>query len=627
MTNLDLAAIAKLGLVDDMDIDDANLEDDEGLLAELAGLQQPKKDPAMLRAEALRLKREALALKRAGQSIEAVKKLREAKALEQQAVADPKEVQRRELPAMEALAQVAVPDPDVQIHELVLSNPADDVDDPDLAAEMAALSGESSDGGKPAVQKAPIQKKTVVQPATDEVLELKKRAIALKRAGDLEGAIACLKQAKAMEAAPEKALDRVKEVRRVQTKKDIEKAWRGYREALDVAMKGAVADAKRRLADGDTDGARTTTSRARELKSMLEAAGRMDTSEEPPTYQLIEVKDRAPRIFRDVPEDKGAMTFSRLRFPCSSKDDGHHKLKVKLKWDFAGGQAQGESDLVDLVQQGSWLVCDATVDVSVGLDAGLVAARKLLKKPASPDNLPEKRRLEVAKRTAAKFARAKLQVDAYVAYGGLGGLFGRRETLAGKAKVALEPLLTKASLKDTAKLRADHDAPPVLSRGGQFDVQVRLREPLRDPDIVDVVARRDILILEETKAPAPPKPSQRQEEAPPEAECRDPHAPTLLLSDRVLDAEIAAAEKGNDLAATARRLALATASQLLVAEVNSGKLTPASYADRISKRKDADIVLARWLAANGRPHDAVRVKNRITLVNDELKELRDAGEI
>jgi len=117
---------------------------------------------------------------------------------------------------------------------------------------------------------------------------------------------------------------------------------------------------------------------------------------------------------------------------------------------------------------------------------------------------------------------------------------------------------------------------------------------------------------------------------PPAAECKDPHAPTLLLSDRVLEHEIAladAAVKDNDLAATARRLALATAHQLLVAEVESQKLTPAVYAQRIAQRRQADVVLATWLQANDRPHDALRVRKRAALMGDELAELRDAGQI
>jgi len=121
---VDLASIQKLGLIDEEAIDEEGLEDDEALLAEFAELQGTapkvvKKDPAMLRAEATKVKREALALKRAGQQQEAIAKLREAKALESEAeegtvskkeAEDSPGTKASEMPAMEALAQVALPD-------------------------------------------------------------------------------------------------------------------------------------------------------------------------------------------------------------------------------------------------------------------------------------------------------------------------------------------------------------------------------------------------------------------------------------------------------------------------------------------------------------------------------------
>ena len=69
----------------------SSVEDDPELLAELAGLgpapEEPPRDAAALRAEALARKKDALRLKRAGDTKAAVLALREAKKLEEEAAA------------------------------------------------------------------------------------------------------------------------------------------------------------------------------------------------------------------------------------------------------------------------------------------------------------------------------------------------------------------------------------------------------------------------------------------------------------------------------------------------------------------------------------------------------------
>ena len=112
----------------------------------------------------------------------------------------------------------------------------------------------------------------------------------------------------------------------------------------------------------------------------------------------------------------------------------------------------------------------------------------------------------------------------------------------------------------------------------------------------------------------------------PQNELDDPRGVALLVSDAVLDAEIAKHDASSGaLEVVALRLALVAAQQLLHAEVGNGSLTPRAYAARVKDRADADRRLAGHLRRLGRTRDAAAVVARVKIADAELAEMAEGG--
>ena len=241
----------------------------------------------------------------------------------------------------------------------------------------------------------------------------------------------------------------------------------------------------------------------------------------------------------------------------------------------------------------------------------------------------------------ARFGRGKLTLELYTAPGGT--FFGKRESLAAKCRVPLEALLTKNELNDSdptcGRVKLEDDAHDALAKhGAHLTFALNVREPLRDALVVEVPGRPDVRVDDATWPPTPSGTSKaavacaerettdRRQRAPPPNELAHPHAPTLLVSDAVLDAEILKYdENATALDLVAGRLALVAAQQLLHAEVNNGTLTPRGYAARVKDRRDRDQLLALYLHKHNRKEDAAKVLRRVKIADAELLEMDQGG--
>lgn len=549
----EIEAMGKLGLGldddDDVEIDEEFLEDDEELLAEYATLQDAPQPSAEERVKTL--KEEALQLKRSGDTAGAVAKMREARTIE------------LEMPAMEALSEVALP--------------------------------------------STVEEKEEV--CFDVVEATKRKAIALKKSGDVQGAIALMRKAKALETGTAQ-LERVEQVK-------YQKEWKEFRRAAEAALADCVRDGRASLKKGDRRSAERATLRGKELKSMLQSA--TDDSQPPPDWRKADVTESRVFVDETVPEGIILVEMSTLTFH-------HHesiiptRFRVKAKVAQVDGHVrEAETDALDFPPSS-----EEKIVLRIDLGSKIVQESRLCKKEGSAS----------AKRAMARLGRAKLYLEVW-AWGANGNfvanIFARKESLAFKARVSMEALLDDSSHSEHVKLRKVADSPHDGLRSAKLDLRLALREPFRSHKLKTTVVRHDIEIL--GLLPSPPSTTQGNFSSsssaastkPPDSECADPHAPTLLMSDKVLDFELSlVADNTGDLASNARRLAIDTAKQLLQAEVDSGKLSPSAYAERVKLRLDADKVLALWLGRQpDRSQDALRVMKRIKLAQTELEELKD----
>lgn len=587
--DIDISAISTLGLVDEND--DAIITDevdDPDVLAEYAALESGR---MTLDAEVKALKVSAVQLKRAGDATGAIAKLREAKALE--ARADKQELV--EMPAMEALSEVVLPgDED-------LSCLSED-DERLLAKELGGISKKDTGDGR----------------------SLKLEALERKRKGDVQGALELMRRSKVIEAGAT-ALKKIEVIQRC----GYEAEWRGFRSAVNGALHDCVRDGKKAAQDGDRAAAARAAQRGKQLKAMLQSP--VDTSAPPPKWHRADVIEERRVIDENVEAGIVVIRFEDLSLVCDPSGGASMpaRCRPRVRLELGDGVSIfAETEPVDLDASRMPVLVAPSTELGLVLDKKALANSQLCKMRVANDS-HTKRAIEAAKRAMTKLARAKLYVELWVSgssAGGLSGLFSRREILAFTAKTTLEPLIDRAYHSRALKLRRHEDPVPTL-RAASLVLHLSLREPLRDPLVQRIVVRRDINVelpaADNEKAPLRAAAVAAHQNVPPPIERDDPHGPTLLLSDKVLDHELSLVTATSaDLAATARKLSLQTAKDLLESEVNSGNLTPEAYAERIKARLARDKVLALWLGKqSGRKSDAARVLKRIKLAQEELAEL------
>lgn len=590
--DIDLSAFSTLGLVDDNDDElMTEEEDDPDLLAEYMALESGK---MTLEDEVKALKLSAVNLKRAGDTTGAIAKLREAKVL----AAKAEQQESVEMPAMEALSEVVLPG-----EENVQCSLSEN-DEMLLAKEL---------GGMPKNE-------------VGHRRSLKEEALERKRKGDVQGALELMRRAKAIEASAA-VLQNVEEIQRC----GYEAEWHAFRSAVNGALQDCVRDGKKAVQDGDRAAAARAAQRGKQLKAMLQSP--IDASSPPPKWQRADVIEERRVINENVEAGIVVIRFEDLSLVCNPNGGDHMptRCRPRVRLEIGDGASIfAEAEPLELDASRMPVLVAPSTELGLALDQKAVANSQLCKMRIANDS-HTKRAIEAAKRAVTKLARAKLYIELWVSgssAGGLSSLFSRRELLAFSAKTTLEPLIDRANHSRPLKLRRHEDPLPAL-RAASLVLHLSLREPLRDPLVQRTVVRRDIHVelpvADNEKAPLPAATVAADQNLPPDAEREDPHGPTLLFSDKVLDYELSLiTSTSTDLATTARKLSLQTAKDLLESEVSSGKLTPKAYAERIKARLAKDKILALWLGKqSGRNADAARVLKRIKLTQEELAELAE----
>ena len=495
-----------------------------------------------------------------------------------------------------------------------------DDDDPELLAELAALTGAA-----PAPAKDPAALRA-------EALALKRQALALKRAGDAAGAVALLRRAKALEAGTA-AVAGAAAAAAKGTSRD--EGWRRLVAAVDAALKACVAEARAKIAAKDRAGAEALAARCRELKALAARAARSRAAGgAPPAWRATTATSRRRVVDGDVGEAALRVGVRSLRLPLAARArDGQAPRGApkyaRVAWalsDGCGATGAGRTELarLALASDGRSLVCDFVdcLAADCTLDGALVAAATASRGGAASVKQAH---------ALSRFGRGKLCLDVTTAPGG--AFFGKRESVHARAKVGLDGLLSAAAVDDAhasaGRVRSEDDASPVFARhGARVAFGLSLREPLREPAYETVAGRPD---LEVDEATWPRDPGGALRAAPPAAnvpqnELDDPRGVALLVSDAVLDAEIAKHDASSGaLEVVALRLALVAAQQLLHAEVGNGSLTPRAYAARVKDRADADRRLAGHLRRLGRTRDAAAVAARVKIADAELAEMAEGG--
>ena len=241
--------------------------------------------------------------------------------------------------------------------------------------------------------------------------------------------------------------------------------------------------------------------------------------------------------------------------------------------------------------------------------------------------------------TAMHFARRSATFEIFKKK----GLFG--SSAIAKCAVELAPLLTQCEVDEWLPFCKPGPGRTTARQRGELRVGLAVHSPLKEPQTllverrtlqvgpwpVPVSARTGAAALA-APAPAAAAPAAAAPAAPaaapspaaaarfasvPETERASPHDPSLLVSNNVLDAEIEATV-GDDLNTVVRRTLLQGRVDLLVAEVQSGKLDMPGYCARVSQRLRKDQLLALWLREAGRRDDALRVLKRAKAMKAEL---------
>ncbi|KAJ1457752.1 hypothetical protein M885DRAFT_615173 [Pelagophyceae sp. CCMP2097] len=476
----------------------------------------------------------------------------------------------------------------------------------------------------------------------ERVAALKQEALALKKAGDLDGALKALRKAKALERgeAFEKdvsvALDRVAQVVKPHAER-----WLALAEALQAATKAAAAEAKRLVLRGDRETANDVTQRARELRTMFDAAtmraGSGERAPPCPGWSNTTVVSRERVVDADVPAECVCVEVRGVSVALSTENRSKWPKHAQVRWELTGVTKElvkGQTAVVPLVPSAdgkSVLEAAFSSMTRVALDPKLVdaSARSRRGDALTKDDRAVLQKLD---------GRGKLAVEVELTFAS--GLFRRRAPEVLRLRAPLDALAaanTLATADVGTRLKGDAEDSIVQRRAAQasrVDCALRLREPLKSAEFAECGRRADVDVPDYDFATAPlpaavappaaaPPPAAKAVRAPPAAEQLDPHAPALCVSDKVLEHELAACGAGDDLATSMRRLALETAAAILVGDVQSGKLTMEAHAARVRSRRGADVVLATWLRHQARTDDALRVLQRIKLADAELAELDD----
>ena len=477
MEDLDLESFANLGLVDPGTEEEDVDENDPELLAALAELSQegeaappppplaPARAVAVLREEAAARKAEALRLKKAGDARGAVASLRRAKALEVEAAAavaaaPPEEsaaaAAEEETPAMEAVAEAVLPSLAAAVDGGGLRQSAGGVGAPlaPLVAETALVAEAeetaAADGPEP-------------ETLAGRAIALKRRALFLKRSGDVRAAVACLRRAKALEAGEgpaARAIARAVGAARAPGARRAA-AWASLRAALADALAAAVAEAKAALDAGDRAGAGATAARCREIRADAARCSRLERFGDPPAFLTIATERLVRRVDARVPPAALRVEVTRVALPPSARAGAGAPAPgvARVAWAFTGacGDAAGGVPLAALARAGggayeaAWAARECAVEADLGHDTAAAAA-------AARAGRASRRELSAL----ARFGRGKLTLSVYAAPGGR--FFGRREALIARRRVCLEPLLAEASLDGTSpaagrvrlRVKSDH---------------------------------------------------------------------------------------------------------------------------------------------------------------------------
>ncbi|KAG9403539.1 hypothetical protein AC1031_006180 [Aphanomyces cochlioides] len=567
-----------------------------------------------LEAEIASKRREAVALKKKNQIQEALAALRQIKSLEatlqqlqaEQQTTPPPAPQQQITPPPTAEQPVALPpatEPEEDAHDSieVTDEDMDKYDDelrklhershppppsqppraPLAHSESTHLIDEFDEVEDEAFHDA-VEPQTPPQPTLQEQLDAAKAAaVALKRQGKIQEALAQLRLAKSLERQLNPGL---KDQQRLAAFEAIE------RQLVEFGNQSR-AEANRLLSI-DRQQSLAQLNQYKVYAAALETlrAAKVNPRQPPPSTRVVETVNMIEHMNRDVDLNQIEVSVLQLRSASTVQRDLFAKLLLNIP-------SQNPHELTtSSARGGAMYTFNSVAKFPIQRTRGLVKLCEL----------------------------RKAQIEVFTT----AGFFTSSESV-GKASLPLLPLLSSCEIHCWLPLM-------VGRRPCGLDVEIRLRLqiPLRDKEFRPMKTTTFVVdsyppLEDDAPALPPPRVQVPSPPVPPVAsgdistDQEDPHDVELLVSYDVICEEMEKLSKKLEIepkqeVVVDRYESLALKKQLLEIDMQSGKLTLDVYLERLRARIVLDNALARALFQKGLKMDAARVLHRVKVMEQEI---------
>ncbi|KAH9158531.1 hypothetical protein LEN26_002904 [Aphanomyces euteiches] len=563
-----------------------------------------------LEAEIASKRREAVALKKNNQILEALAALRQIKSLEatlqqlqaeQETTRPPAPQQQITPPPAAALPPATEPEEDAHDSIEVTDEDMDKYDDelrklherpqppppsqppraPVAYSESSHLIDEFDEDEDDAFHDA-VEPPTPPQPTLQDQLDAAKAAaVALKRQGKIQEALAQLRLAKSLETQLNPGL---KDQQRLAAFEAIE------RQLVEFGNESR-AEANRLLSI-DRQQSLAQLNQYKVYAAALETlrAAKANPSQPPPSTRVVETVNMIEHMNRDVDLNQIEVSVLQLRSASTVQRDLFAKLLLNIP-------SQNPHELTtSSARGGAMYTFNSVAKFPIQRTRGLVKLCEL----------------------------RKAQIEVFTT----AGFFTSSESV-GKASLPLLPLVSSCEIHCWLPLMVGR-----RPCGLDIEIRLRLQVPLRDKEFR--LMKTTTFVVDsypplEDDAPAlPPPPVQvPSPPVPPMASVdistdqEDPHDVELLVSYDVICEEMEKLSKKLEIepkqeVVVDRYESLALKKQLLEIDMQSGKLTLDVYLERLRARIVRDKALARALFQRGLKMDAARVLHRVKVMEQEI---------